>query len=110
MNSCLFSGVVSSVAAKKSALARRDLENQNFSAFLAAIFKACRNQTATLVPVLSKAERCSVEDLDFAKSHLQTKLESLCKEHCNWIAVGDSSLVFTPFVKTNPGVADSYFG
>ena len=83
------------------ALARRDVENQNFSAFLAAFFKACRNQNATLVPVLSKAEpqRCSVEDLDFAKNLLQTKLESLSKEHGNWMAVCDVSLVFTSLVK-----------
>lgn len=67
----------------------RDVENQNFSAFLAAFFKACRNQNATLVPVLSKAEpqRCSVEDLDFAKNLLQTKLESLSKEHGECVTV-----------------------
>eukprot|EP00435_Cladocopium_sp_Y103_P068415 s376_g31.t1 len=67
----------------------RDLENQNFSAFLAAFFKACRNQNATLVPVLTKAEpqRCSVEDLDFSKNQLQTKLESLSKEHSECVTV-----------------------
>lgn len=67
----------------------RDLENQSFGGFLAAFFKACRNQKATLVPVLSKAEpqRCSVEDLDFAKNLWQTKLESLSKEHGECVTV-----------------------
>ena len=62
---------------------RTFLKYPSFIQFLSALF----DQKYLLVPVLINAERCSDEDLNFAKGQLEAHLVSLSKEHGDWMQI-----------------------
>ena len=77
----------------------------SYQQFLGALFV---DQKHLVLPVLINAERCSDEDLDFAKGRLHTELVSLTKEHGGWMQICYLFIVIAANFLTHLNSLDSF--